>query len=101
MTVMFSARRLQPGAWDKSGTRGAPGDALPPGFQRAYHPRNIRGEDEINPFGVFDMTEEDYHRWRAEADAEETQRIDHLQRLWRTITSRVSRGDRLARGADS
>ena len=24
------------------------------------------------------MTEDDYRRWRGEADAEETQRVDHL-----------------------
>ena len=24
------------------------------------------------------MSEDDYRRWRAEADAEETQRVDHL-----------------------
>ena len=78
MIVMFSARRLKPGAWEQFRHAWDPGDALPPGFQRAYHARNIRDEDEIISFGLFDMTEEDYHRWRAEADAEETQRIDHL-----------------------
>ena len=55
-----------------------PGDAKPPGFQRAYHARNIRDEDEVISFGLFDMSEDDYRRWRAEADAEEMQRVDHL-----------------------
>jgi hypothetical protein len=32
------------------------GDEKPPGFQRAYHPRNIRDEDELISFGLFDMT---------------------------------------------
>ena len=50
----------------------------PPGFQRAYHARNIRDEDEVISFGLFDMSEDDYRRWRAEADAEEMQRVDHL-----------------------
>ena len=66
MIVMFTARRLKAGcmgpvrsgAWD-------PGDNKPPGFQRAYHARNIRDEDEIISFGLFDMTTDDYHRWRA------------------------------------
>ncbi|MEA2361425.1 MAG: hypothetical protein QOD71_570 [Thermoleophilaceae bacterium] len=78
MIVMFSARRLKPGAWEQFRRAWDPGDAKPPGFQRAYHARNIRDEDEIVSFGLFDMTEDDYRRWRAEADAEETHRVDQL-----------------------
>jgi heme-degrading monooxygenase HmoA len=78
MLVMFSARRLKPGAWDQFRRAWDPGDTKPPGFQRAYHARNIRDEDEIISFGLFDMTEDDYRRWRAEADAEEMQRVDRL-----------------------
>jgi heme-degrading monooxygenase HmoA len=78
MIVMFSARRIKPGAWDQFRHAWDPGDAKPPGFQRAYHARNIRDEDEIISFGLFEMTEEEYRRWRAEADAEEMQRVDQL-----------------------
>jgi heme-degrading monooxygenase HmoA len=78
MIVMFSARRLKPGAWDQFRRAWDPGDAKPPGFQRAYHARNVRDEDEVISFGLFDMSEDDYRRWRAEADADETQRVDHL-----------------------
>jgi heme-degrading monooxygenase HmoA len=78
MIVMFSARRLKPGAWDQFRRAWDPGDAKPPGFQRAYHARNIRDEDEVISFGLFDMSEDDYRRWREEADAGETQRVDHL-----------------------
>jgi heme-degrading monooxygenase HmoA len=78
MIVMFSARHLKPGAWDQFRRAWDPGDAKPPGFQRAYHARNIRDEDEVISFGLFDMSEDDYRRWRAEADADETQRVDHL-----------------------
>src|SRR4051812_33386970 len=78
MIVMLSARRLKPGAWDQFRRAWDPGDAKPPGFQRAYHARNIRDEDEIVSFGLFDMTEDEYRSWRAEADAEENQRVDHL-----------------------
>jgi heme-degrading monooxygenase HmoA len=78
MIVMFSARRLKPGAWEQFRRAWDPGEAPPPGFQRAYHARNIRDEDEIISFGLFDMTEEDYRRWRQESDAEETQRVDRL-----------------------
>jgi heme-degrading monooxygenase HmoA len=78
MIVMFSARRLKPGAWEQFRRSWDPGGFKPPGFQRAYHARSIRDEDEIISFGLFDMTEDDYRSWRAEADAEETQRVDHL-----------------------
>ena len=78
MIVMFSARRLKPGAWDQFRRAWEPGDAMPPGFQRAYHARNIRDEDEIISFGLFDMTTDDYHRWRGEADAEEMKRVDSV-----------------------
>ena len=49
-----------------------------PGFQRAYHARNIRDEDEVISFGLFDMTLDDYHAWRGEADAHENERVDKL-----------------------
>ncbi len=78
MIVMFSARRLKPDAWDQFRRAWDPGDAKPPGFQRAYHARNIRDEDEVISFGLFDMTEDEYRQWRAEADAEENQRVDKL-----------------------
>jgi heme-degrading monooxygenase HmoA len=78
MIVMFSARRLKPGAWDQFRQAWDPGDAMPPGFQRAYHARNIRDEDEVISFGLFDMTEEDYRTWRGAADAEENHRVDRI-----------------------
>ena len=78
MIVMFSARRLKPGAWDQFRRAWDPGDSKPPGFQRAYHARNIRDEDEIISFGLFEMTEDEYHQWRGEADAEEMRRVDRL-----------------------
>jgi heme-degrading monooxygenase HmoA len=78
MIVMFSARRLKPGAWDEFRRAWEGEGDKPPGFQRAYHARNIRDEDEIISFGLFDMTKDDYHRWRGEAEAEENKRIDHL-----------------------
>ena len=75
---MLSARRLKPGAWEQFRRSWDPRDAKPPGFQRAYHARNIRDEDEIVSFGLFEMTEDDYRRWREEADAEENKRVDSL-----------------------
>ena len=78
MIVMSTARRLKPGAFEQFRRAWDPGGNRPPGFQRAYHARNIRDEDEVISFGLFDMTMDDYRRWRAEADAQENQRVDRL-----------------------
>jgi len=79
MIVMLTARRLKPGAWEQFRRAWDSADGKPPGFQRAYHARNIRDEDEVVSFGLFDMTEDDYRSWREEVDAEENQRVD---RMW-------------------
>jgi heme-degrading monooxygenase HmoA len=78
MIVMFTARRLKPGAWDQFRRAWDPGDDKPPGFVRAYHARNIRDEDEVISFGLFEMSKDDYHTWRGEADASETKRVDRV-----------------------
>jgi heme-degrading monooxygenase HmoA len=78
MIVMLTARRLKPGSWEQFRRAWDPGDTRPPGLQRAYHARNIRDEDEVVSFGLFDMTEEQYRAWRAEADSEENARVDSL-----------------------
>jgi heme-degrading monooxygenase HmoA len=78
MIVMFTARRLKPGAFEQFRRAWDPGDQMPPGFVRAHHARNIRDEDEVISFGLFDTSLDDYHRWRGDADAEETQRVDRI-----------------------
>ena len=79
MLVLFSARRLKPGAWDQFRNAWDPGDSdHPPGLQRVYHARNMRDEDEVISFGIFDMTKDDWHRWRGEHEAEENARVDAL-----------------------
>jgi heme-degrading monooxygenase HmoA len=78
MIVMFSARRLKPGAWDQFRRAWEPAGDRPPGLQRAYHARNIRDEDEIISFGLFEMTEEEYRSWREQADAQENRRVDEM-----------------------
>ena len=78
MIVMFTARRLKPGAWEQFRQAWDPGEGRPPGFQRAYHARNIRDEDEVISFGLFDMNIDEYHRWRADDDAQENARVDRL-----------------------
>ena len=79
MIVMLSARRLKPGAWEQFRQAWESGEGdRPPGLQRAYHARNIRDEDEVISFGLFDMSIDDYRRWREEADAGETKRVDSM-----------------------
>jgi heme-degrading monooxygenase HmoA len=78
MVVMFTARRLKPGSWEQFRQAWDPGGSPPPGFQRAYHARNIRDEDEVISFGLFDMTLDDYRRWREDSDATENQRVDSM-----------------------
>ena len=75
MIVMFTARRLKPGAWDQFRRAWDPGDDKPPGFQRAYHARNIRDEDEVISLGLFDLTKDDFHKWRGEAEEQERARV--------------------------
>jgi heme-degrading monooxygenase HmoA len=78
MIVMFSARRLKPGAWEQFRQAWEPGGSMPPGLERAYHARNIRDEDEVISFGLFDMSEQEYRQWREDSDAEENQRVDRI-----------------------
>ena len=78
MIVMFSARRLKPGAWDQFRRAWDPGDEKPPGFQRAYHARNVRDEDEVISFCLFDASLEEFRAWRAEHDDLELKRQDAM-----------------------
>lgn len=78
MIVMLTARRLKPGAWEQFRQAWDPGEERPPGLKRAYHARNIRDEDEVISFGLFDMSMDDYRNWREQQDAEENQRVDRM-----------------------
>jgi heme-degrading monooxygenase HmoA len=78
MIVMFTARRLKPGSWEQFRQAWDPGEERPPGFKRAYHARNIRDEDEVISFGLFDMGMDDYRNWREQQDAQENQRVDRM-----------------------
>jgi hypothetical protein len=75
MIVLFSARRLKAGAWEQFRRAWEGGDGGPPGLVRAYHARNIRDEDEIISFGLFDMTPDEYHAWHSEMASQENQRV--------------------------
>jgi hypothetical protein len=76
--VFFSARRLKPGAWEQFRRAWDPGDDRPPQLRHVIHARNIRDEDEVISYGEFDMTIDDYRRWRGEADEQETKRQDSM-----------------------
>jgi heme-degrading monooxygenase HmoA len=78
MLVFFTARRLKPGAWDQFRQAWEGDGERPPGFQRAYHARNLRDEDEVISFGIFDMTKDGYHQWRSEVEQQENKRVDAL-----------------------
>jgi len=78
MIVMLSARRLKPGAWEQFRRAWDPGSNPPPGFQRAYHARNIRDEDEVISFGLFEMSEQEYRQWRGDSDSRENERVDAM-----------------------
>ena len=78
MIVMFTARRLKPGAWESFRRAWDPGESRPPGFRQAYHARNIRDEDEVISFGLFEMSRDEYHHWREDADPQETRRVGAL-----------------------
>ena len=78
MLVFFTARRLKQGAWEQFRRAWEGSGERPPGFVRAYHARNVRDEDEVISVGLFDMTTDDYHRWRGEAESEENARVDAM-----------------------
>ena len=78
MLVFFTARRLKPGAYDQFRRAWEGTGERPPGFQRAYHARNIRDEDEIVSFGLFDIGKDDYHQWRGQVEADENKRVDEM-----------------------
>jgi heme-degrading monooxygenase HmoA len=79
MLVLMSARRLKPGAFDQFRRAWEPESRdFPPGFRGAYHARNIRDEDEIVSFGMFDGSLEDFRAWRGEHEDEELKRQDAM-----------------------
>jgi len=79
MLCLLSARRLKPGAFDQFRRAWEPPEGeRPPGFQRAYHARNVRDEDEIVSFGLFDVSLEELRAWRAEHETEELGRQDAM-----------------------
>ena len=59
-------------------------------MQRAYHARILRDEDEIISIALSDMTQDDSHRWREDADTHENQRMHRCRRLSTSTTCQAS-----------
>jgi len=71
MIVMFTARRLKPGAWEQFRRAWQPGEGegdLPPGTVAIYHARNRKDPDEVISFGIFDVDDPKEVRGPEEAE---------------------------------
>ena len=71
MLVFFSGRRLKPGSFEQFRRAWQPGedDDLPTGTVAIYHARNVKDEDEVISFGIFDVED------RSEVRAPEEQEL--------------------------
>jgi hypothetical protein len=56
MLVFFSGRRLKPGSWEQFRRAWMPGEMedMPEGTVAIYHARNVKDEDEVISFGIFE-----------------------------------------------
>jgi hypothetical protein len=70
MLVFFSGRRLKPGSWEQFRRAWDPGGELPEGAVAVYHARNIKDEDEVISFGIFDGSREEVSKVRGDEQAE-------------------------------
>jgi hypothetical protein len=55
MLVFFSGRRLKPGSWEQFRRAWEPENAELPEGAVIYHARNVKDEDEVISFGIFDV----------------------------------------------
>jgi hypothetical protein len=73
MLVFFSARRLKGGHWDDFRKAWDPGDdarsTLPEGTV-IYHARNVKEENEVISFGIFDIGRESVNEIRGSEEDE-------------------------------
>jgi hypothetical protein len=70
MLVFFSARRLKPGSWEQFRRAWEPEDAELPAGAVIYHARNLKDEDEVISFGIFDVDRDGMSSIRGEEQAE-------------------------------
>lgn len=78
MLVFFSGRRLKPGTYDQFRDAWMPeGEELPEGTLRIYHARNVKDENEVISFGLFDADRGALDEVRAD-DATELKRQEAM-----------------------
>ena len=83
MLVFFSGRRLKGGHWDDFREAwGGEGDEaladLPEGAV-IYHARNIKDEDEVISFGIFDVDRDSISVIRGDAESE-AKRVEEISK---------------------
>ena len=70
MLVFFSGRRLKPGSWEQFRRAWEPEDAELPEGAVIYHAKNVKDEDEVISFGIFDTDRDGISSVRGEEKAE-------------------------------
>jgi heme-degrading monooxygenase HmoA len=71
MLVFFSGRRLKPGSWEQFRRAWEPQEGeMPEGVIAIYHARNVKDEDEVISFGIFDTDRDGISAVRGDEQAE-------------------------------
>jgi hypothetical protein len=71
MLVFFSGRRLKPGTYDEFREAWMPEDEeLPEGMVTIYHARNVKDENEVISFGLFDVDRDALDQVRGDEEDE-------------------------------
>jgi hypothetical protein len=80
MLVFFSDRYLKPGSWEQFRRAWQPdGEDLPDGAVAIYHARNVKDENEVISFGIFEGGKEDINKIRGGGSEEaELKRQDEM-----------------------
>ena len=99
--MFFSGRRLKPGSWEQFRRAWDPGEEGPPaGVVAVYHARNVKDENEVISFGIFDIDRDslDVVRGTQEEEAkrqEEIAKYVHdtpLEGIYAAVTRRTLDG---------
>ena len=80
MLVFFSGRRLKPGTYDQFREAWQPEGELPEGTVTIYHARNVKDENEVISFGIFDADRGALDEVRGD-EAAELKRQDAMAQL--------------------
>jgi hypothetical protein len=84
----LTVRKLKPGTYDRFREAWDPGrDMWVEGWQRAYHLRNTRDENEIVSFGFFDGTLEELVRRTEEVDPDGRKSEERQRRIAEFVES--------------